>query len=212
MRRFAGLLAVVLLLSDACSSHTSPVIGPSEGPLSLSWQEVSLPAPAGPAGRLAVRDVVTCDGKWYVVGAVLGPAEDASRPAAWTSDDGKTWRAMTIQASSFYGKLQTLFTAACKDGKVATLGAKSGGAHGNPRISSFYQQADALIEVTNAAFTLYGGSDAVNVGRLSAGPKGFLLAGNRPRWPCRHIGILQRCLLARVCFADSSLRSGLATI
>jgi hypothetical protein len=129
-----------------------------------------------------VRDVVACDGKWYAVGAVLGPGDEAtaaSRPAAWASDDGRTWRAMTMQASSFYGKLQTLYTAACKDGKVAALGAKSGGAHGNPRISSFYQQGDNLVEVTNAAFTLYGGSEAVNVGRLSAGPKGFIIAGNR---------------------------------
>jgi hypothetical protein len=130
-----------------------------------------------------VRDAVTCDGKWYVVGAVLigdqNAADAASRPAAWTSDDGRSWRVMTMQASSFYGKLQTLRTAACKDGKVAAIGAKSGGAHGNPRISTFYQQGDNLIEVTNAAFTLYGGSEAVNVGRLSSGPKGFIIAGNR---------------------------------
>ncbi len=182
MKRIAALLAGSMLLLTACSGHSAPVIGPSAGPLTLSWQEVKLPAPSGAAGRLAVRDVVTCDGKWYAVGAVLGPGDEAvaaSRPAAWASDDGRTWRAMTMQASSFYGKLQTLYTAACKDGRVATLGAKSGGAHGNPRISSFYQQGDNLVEVTNAAFTLYGGSEAVNVGRLSAGPKGFIIAGNR---------------------------------
>jgi hypothetical protein len=177
MKRVAWLVPVVLL-ATACNGHNSPVIGPSASPLSLSWQEVSLPAPPGPAGRLAVREAVNCDGKWYVVGAVLGP-QDASRPAAWASDDGRTWRPMTLQASSFYGKLQTLYTAACKDGKVAAIGAKSGGAHGNPRISTFYQRGDNLIEVTNAAFTLYGGSEAVNVGRLSAGPKGFIIAGNR---------------------------------
>jgi hypothetical protein len=185
MKRFAALVGSILLLacSAACSGHKTPDIRPSAGPLGLSWQEVNLPTPAGPAGRLALRDAQTCGGKWYVVGAVLGPGEDpaqvASRPAAWTSDDGRTWRAMTLQASSFYGKLQTLYTAACKDGKVAAIGAKSGGAHGNPRISTFYQQGDNLIEVTNAAFTLYGGSEAVNVGRLSAGPKGFIIAGNR---------------------------------
>jgi hypothetical protein len=182
MKRLTAFVAAILLLA-ACSGHNAPVVGPSAGPLSLSWQEVKLPAPPGPAGRLAVRDAQACDGKWYVVGAVLGAVEDpatvASRPAAWTSDDGRTWRAMTLQASSFYGKLQTLYTAACKDGKVAAIGAKSGGAHGNPRISTFYQQGDNLIEVTNAAFTLYGGSEAVNVGRLSAGPKGFIIAGNR---------------------------------
>jgi hypothetical protein len=176
MKRFAAF--VLLLALAACSGNNTPVIGPSPSPLSLSWQEVSLPAPPGPAGHLAVRDVVTCDGKWYVVGAVLGP-QDASRPAAWASDDGRTWRPMTLQASSFYGKLQTLYTAACKGGLVAAIGAKSGGAHGNPRISTFYRQGDNLIEVTNAAFGLYGGSEAVNVGRLEAGPKGFIIAGNR---------------------------------
>ncbi len=33
--------------------------------------------------------------------------------------------------------------------------------------------------MTNAAFSLYGGSEAVNVGQLEAGPKGWLIAGNR---------------------------------
>src|SRR6185312_3684014 len=98
MKRLTAFVAAILLLA-ACSGHNAPVVGPSAGPLSLSWQEVKLPAPPGPAGRLAVRDAQACDGKWYVVGAVLGAVEDpatvASRPAAWTSDDGRTWRAMT---------------------------------------------------------------------------------------------------------------------
>jgi hypothetical protein len=98
--------------------------------------------------------------------------------AAWVSTDAKTWKPLTMAPFSFYGKLNVFSTAACKDGRLAALGAKSGGAHGNPRTSSWYLRDDTFIEV-NAEFTLYGGSEAVNVGRMTAGPKGFLIAGNR---------------------------------
>jgi hypothetical protein len=179
MRRTLAVAACVLTLAGCSSGSGSGSAKPAKppAPLALSWQAVTLPAPPGPTGRLAVRDAVACDGKWYVVGAVLGPG-DASRPAAWSSADGRTWHAMNPQPSSFYGKLQTFYTAACKDGVLATIGAKSGGAHGNPRISTFYSNGDTLVEVS-AAFTLYGGSEQVNLGRLSVGPKGWLIAGNR---------------------------------
>jgi hypothetical protein len=178
MRGRAVLVALGALVLAGCTSGKAAAPPPEQVvPVTLHWQEVALPAPPGPPGHLAVRDAVACAGKWYVVGAVLG-AGDASRPAAWSSADGRTWHQMSLQPFSFYGKLQTLYAAACKDGELAAVGAKSGGAHGNPRISTFYAAGDALIEV-GAAFTLYGGSEQVNLGRIAAGPKGWLIAGNR---------------------------------
>jgi hypothetical protein len=178
MTRRPVLAAMACALALAgCTSGKAAAPPEQPAPIQLGWQEVGLPMPPGAPGRIAVRDAVACGGSWYVVGAVLG-AGDASRPAAWRSTDGRTWRAMNPQPFSFYGKLQTLYTAACKDGLLATIGAKSGGAHGNPRISTFYSSGDNLVEV-GAAFTLYGGSEQVNLGRISVGPKGWLIAGNR---------------------------------
>jgi hypothetical protein len=169
----AALAAVVGLVAgcDGPRRSTPPQ------PVGLAWQELTLPVPPGDPGRIAVRDVVACGGKWFVVGGVIG-AEDATRPAAWTSADGQTWRLLSPEPTSLYGKLNILYSAGCRDGVLAAIGAKRGGAHGNPRTSTWYLHGDTLSEVT-AAFTLYGGTDAVNVGRIVGGPKGWLIAGNR---------------------------------
>jgi hypothetical protein len=143
-----------------------------------SWQAVTLPVPPGPSGRVAVRDATSCDGTWYVVGAVLGD-DGASRPAAWTSDDARTWRPMTLAPRAYYARRAILSSVACRDGRVAAVGSRSGGAHGNPRVTSWYQRADGALVDMPATFELYGGSEAISVEHVAAGPDGWLIAGNR---------------------------------
>jgi hypothetical protein len=54
-----------------------------------------------------------------------------------------------------------------------------GGAHGNPRVSTWTQADEGrLVEVT-APFERFGGPQAVNVGRMTGGPSGWLIVGNR---------------------------------
>jgi hypothetical protein len=136
--------------------------------------------PPGTPGRLAVLDAADCDGIWYVVGGVLG-AGDATRPAAWTSADGRTWRTVTFMPlpGSYYGPEDLIYSVACADGRVAGIGARSGGAHGNPRVSTWRTLADGRFAEVSAAFETYGGDRAVNAARLAAGPSGFVIAGNR---------------------------------
>jgi hypothetical protein len=164
------LFACCLLLA-ACSS-TPP-------PPPISWTEATLPIPAGTPGRLTVLDAADCDGLWYVVGGVLG-AGDATRPAAWTSTDGHTWRSMTFAPlpGSFYGPQDLISSVACAGGRVAMIGAKPGGAHGIPRVSTWRLAGGRLDEV-GAPFETYGGDRAVNVAHVAAGPAGFLITGNR---------------------------------
>jgi hypothetical protein len=71
-----------------------------------------------------------------------------------------------------------IHAAACKDGRLVALGGKVGGAHGNPRMSS-YHLVDGVLTEVSASFELYGGPNATNVGRLKAGSAGFLIVGNR---------------------------------
>jgi len=176
MARTVPWIILVLTLLGGCND-AGPA--PEPEPLSFAWQEVALPVPPGPAGRLAPRDATACGERWYVVGAVIGP-DDATRPAAWTSaDDGQTWTSMRFHPRTFYGEQAVLYSAACRGDEFATIGAKSGGAHGNPRVTQWYLRPDGVVDEVIAGFQQYGGPTAGSVRRIVASPDGWLIAGNR---------------------------------
>ncbi|MGC5018012.1 hypothetical protein [Micromonospora sp. DT47] len=176
-RRVLAVLGVLAALLAGCDPAAEPA-GDTPRPLRPAWQELTLPAPPGPAGRPLLRDAVACAGRWYATGGVADAA-GGTRPAAWTSVDGTTWTSVPIAADSFYGRQNVLYAAGCRDGALAAIGAKVGGAHGYPRVSTWWQRPDGgLIEVS-AAFETYGGPKAVNVSRLAGGPAGWLIVGNR---------------------------------
>lgn len=132
---------------------------------------------------------MTCGSRWYVVGAVIA-ADGVSRPAAWSSTDGRRWQSIPVAPHTYYGRLNVLYTAACRGDVLAAVGGRPGGAHGNPRVSSWYTRDDGTLEEVLAGFELFGGPTAVNVGRLGAGPKGWLIVGNRTSgaavWTSQH--------------------------
>lgn len=171
----AALIAVVAvaLAAAGCASDDRPEAAPRP-----AWHQVSLPTPPGPPGRLAVRDATTCAGQWYVVGAVIGH-DGESRPAAWTSSDARTWSPVAVAGRDYYARRAILRSVGCRDGRIAAVGSRSGGAHGNPRTSSWYQRADGTLVDMRATWILYGGADAVSVNRVAAGPDGWLITGNR---------------------------------
>jgi hypothetical protein len=173
IRAGAAVLAVILL-SAGCRAEPPP----EPPPVALAWQESALPVPAGGAGALSVRDAAACGGTWFEVGAVRDPA-GGTRPAAWTSADGVVWTSLNIAATTFYGEQNVLAAVACRDGLMAAVGAKTGGVHGNPRTSSWRWSPGGPLREVTGSFELFGGPDAVNVGRLAAGPNGFLISGNR---------------------------------
>ncbi|MEV0899396.1 hypothetical protein [Actinoplanes sp. NPDC049802] len=145
----------------------------------MDWREAALPLPAGVPGAPVVRDAVACGDGWFVVGGVRDAA-GATRPAVWRAgSDGVSWSPVEVAAESFYGKQNVLFAAACREGRLAVVGDKPGGAHGNPRTSSWFLDAGGVLREVAARFELFGGPTAVNVSRLVAGAPGFLIAGNR---------------------------------
>ncbi|WDZ84264.1 hypothetical protein [Micromonospora cathayae] len=176
-RRAVALLALVAVLSTACEPAADPDAA-APPPITPAWQPVTLPAPPGPPGRLLVRDAAACADRWYVLGGVADAA-GATRPAAWTSADGTTWTSIAMLPKSYYGKQHVLYSVACRDGRVALLGSKRGGAHANPRTSSWRQLPDGSLAEVTAPFELFGGPRAVNVARMVAGPPGWLITGNR---------------------------------
>ncbi|WP_435207283.1 hypothetical protein [Micromonospora sp. bgisy143] len=182
VRRVIAVFGLFALLLAGCDGPSGPSGGGSTaaaGPASRpAWQAVTLPAPPGGAGRLLVRDAAACAGRWFLVGGVAD-ASGGTRPAAWTSVDGTTWSVLPVRADSFYGKQNVLSSVACRDGRAAVIGAKVGGAHGYPRVSTWRQVADGALVEVQASFETYGGPKAVNVSRLAAGPSGWLIVGNR---------------------------------
>jgi hypothetical protein len=176
-RGFTAFLAAALVLAG-CSGTRVPKPDVSPSALVLGWTESVLPRPPGTAGRIAVRDAAICGSRWFVVGAVQDAAGETV-PAAWSSDGGAAWTPMRIDARSYYGKQNVLSSVACRDDRMAALGAKVGGAHGNPRTSSWRETPDRVLHEVSAPFELFGGPQAVNVARLDAGPSGWLISGNR---------------------------------
>jgi hypothetical protein len=168
----AALAAGVLISACSNGSHAS-----DPKPVHLEWQGASLPVPAGE--RALVRDATWCRDRWLVVGATADAHGD-TKPAVWSSVDGAVWRPVELEPRrDFYAGSAILGSVGCREGRAAVLGAKSGGAHGNPRVATWRQRPDGSLVVVSAAFEQYGGPNAISVNRLVGGPAGYLIAGTR---------------------------------
>jgi hypothetical protein len=143
----------------------------------LSWTTSALPVQQ--ASRAMVRAATWCHGRWVVVGATAD-RNGRTRPAVWGSSDGRTWQTVDLHAGrDFYASRAILTSVACAHGRVAALGAKSGGAHGMPRTQTWQQRPDGSLAAVRAPYLLYGGTQSVAVARLVGGPDGYLIAGTR---------------------------------
>jgi hypothetical protein len=163
--------AVVATCLTSCGHHDAP---PWDH---LSWRAVRLPVPAG--DRALVRGATWCTDRWVVVGATAD-GRGSTKPAVWASGDGRQWRTLPLNPEGdFYAARAVLTSVGCADGRLAVLGAKPGGAHGNPRTATWRQLPDGTMAAVRAPFELYGGQNAVAVNRLVGGPGGYLIAGTR---------------------------------
>ncbi|WP_250028864.1 hypothetical protein [Paractinoplanes maris] len=161
MKRSVSFTLAVVLLA-ACSN-------PPQEP---EWARIDVPG-----GAVVLSDVADCGGEWWVVGGIR-LADGSTRPAAWT---GTPLRPVTFvpRPTSYYGPRQLIRSVACAGREAAMVGATPGGAHGNPRVSTWHRLSDGRMAENAAPFETYGGDEAVDVGPISAGPGGFAIAGNR---------------------------------
>lgn len=184
------LLLLLLATTAACTSTTATPAPPSASPTlsaPIAWRPVALPSAPGGIG-VTVRDIARCGDHWLAVGAVrlaadptVAPNEQptpAFRPGAWLTDPQGRWRSLTMRPISYYGERAILRSVACRDGAFVAVGAASGGAHGNPRVTTWRGVADGLAENPNNDFQLFGGPAAIGVGRIVAGGPGFVIVGN----------------------------------
>ena len=132
-----------------------------------SWKPVAMPG-----GPVTVRDITTCDSRWYARRLALRPSLRRDEPRRAALDLGARAHHVPVRADS------VLSSVACSGRRLVALGAASGGVHGNPRTATWHGDPTGLTEVV-APFELYGGPDAISVDRLAAGPTGFLITGRR---------------------------------
>ena len=106
-----------------------------------------------------------------------------TRPAAWFSTDRTSWTSVDVRARTYWGRRAIINSVACSRDRLAAVGARSGGAHGNPRVTTFRVDERGRLVDVSAVFTQYGGVSATNVGPIAGGPSGWLIAGNRISGP-----------------------------
>ena len=114
---------------------------------------------------------------------MVGATADASgstRAAAWSSPNARAWRPMVLHPGrDYYAPQAILGSVGCSDGRLAVLGAKSGGAHGMPRTATWRERRDGSLAAVRAPYLRYGGTRSIDVSRLVGGTDGFLIAGTR---------------------------------
>jgi hypothetical protein len=143
----------------------------------LAWRPAALPVAAG--HRAVVGGATWCGDRWVVVGATADHQGD-TRPAAWVSSDAERWRPLPLHPGrDYYAERAVLTSVGCSHDRLAALGAKPGGAHGNPRVETWRQLGDGSLAAVVAPFEQYGGQDAVSVNRMAGGDGGFLVEGTR---------------------------------
>lgn len=158
MKVLLSCVVLMALVVGACDKPAKPV-------KPEMWTRVPLPAGAG----ASLRDVAICDGHAVVVGGRAGG------PVGWRNEETIPFAPLS---GSYYGPREQIDSVACAGGRVAMVGAVPGGAHGNPRVSTWRLDGRRMRE--NAApFETYGGDEAVDVGRVEGGRTGFAIAGNR---------------------------------
>ena len=179
-----GWMAVLVSLSVSLAGCTSE--RPSTPAADRAWVRGTVPQHPGLPGRSVFRDATWCDDAWWLVGAVYldEPSQTRdTRPAAWSSTDGVWWAPVTINTTTYWGHRAILNSIACSRDRIAVVGARSGGAHGNPRVTTFKQNSDRSLVDVPAVFTQYGGVTATGVGPIAGSSEGWLIAGNRLSGP-----------------------------
>lgn len=172
----AAVLALALLVTGCTGS---PPPSPAATPVGSGPAWVAVDLPASGSGRPVVRDVAACPGRWYAAGG-YATGDGGTRPGLWTSVDARTWTAVPVAPVSVYGPTQLLTSVACDGDATVAVGSTSGGVHGNARVSTWAAPPGGALTEQAAPFELFGGPDAIGVGRLATtrpGAPGFLIVG-----------------------------------
>jgi len=141
----------VLVAMAACAGCTNAAQGAAED----AWQVVTPPGVAA-ASMAVAGDVV-----------LIGGSEDG-RPAVAKLEHG-TWQGVPLIAATAYGRQATLIhLAADPGGRVVAMGTATGGAHLNPRWTTWIGTTGSIVEEPQTVET-FGGPNAGGITDVLAG-------------------------------------------
>jgi hypothetical protein len=160
---FVALAAACAFVAGCTTSATQPTV-------IAGWRAVS--APADGARVLAMTPV---DGGLLVLGSVPGPFGRA--PAAWTTTDGLSWHALSLQPHTAYAGQAEFVSVGVGGGRVTALGQAFGGAHSNPRLTIWSGNTTTGLVEYEQPFEMFGGPQAIAVNGAAALPGTALLIG-----------------------------------
>jgi hypothetical protein len=142
----------LVIIATGCAAPSTPPAPPAPLLNVNGWQEIA--APAAGARIVALAGV---GDRLMALGSVPGP--DGRAPAAWTTD-GHGWRPVELHPTTGYGKQAEFTRYAVLRDRILVWGLAFGGAHSNPRPTSWAGDADRLTEYEQGMET-FGGPHAV---------------------------------------------------
>lgn len=170
----APLLVALAACALAAGCVAAQPVRPAPAPapalaVVAGWREVPLPAPDA-----RVLTIVPDGGALLVLGSVPGP--DGRAPGAWTTTDGRAWRAVPLRGTSAYAGQAELIHAGVAGDRVTALGQAFGGAHSSPRLTVWSGSAGGLVEHEQPV-EMFGGPHAIALNDAAARPGTALLVG-----------------------------------
>lgn len=151
----------------AASSSRGTVLAFAQSP--VTWRQLPLPP-----GALRLSQV-TAAGDQLLVSGQRGSG-DAAPPGLWRGDTSGTWTSVRLAPVTYYGRRAELFRVVSDGQQVVALGRRIGGAHGNPRVTSWTGTLDKVSE-TEQPFELFGGPNAISVSDLALDAHGAVALG-----------------------------------
>jgi len=166
-----AMLVGLVACTSAHSSPPQPAAGATSAarpPVMVTWS----PMPAVPGATSLTW--VTSAGEQVLVSGQRGTG-DAAPPGLWR-DGGHGWDDVDLAPVTYYGRRAQLYRVVSDGRRVVALGRRIGGAHGNPRVTSWTGTLAGVHE-TEQPFELFGGPDAIAVTDLALGPSDGVVLG-----------------------------------
>jgi len=143
----AGLIAAGLLALLGCTPAAGPT--PSDSPRPVAWTEVALPGHVAPVTLTSLPDGL-------LVGARDEHAAEGRIAPRLLLRRGDAWTVVPLEPETFYARLARWRSVVSDGRRVFAIGSFPGGAHGNPRVTTWAGTLDGVHEQPQT-WTTFGG-------------------------------------------------------
>lgn len=157
-----GALALVACLVACGGEDPEPDPG-------VRWSQVELPDGVAPLLVVAVESELV----------VAAEATGLPTPRMFAIDADGALTPVPVDADSYYGQRAQWFDVATSGGELMALGQRPGGAHGNPRWSTWEGGVDGVVEQPEQPIYVFGGWGAGGLAGIAIAREGPVIVGGR---------------------------------